>query len=48
MEIRDSSLYTYAWFVSLLIVGVAHMILSTAFPPPSTGTGGVEKKGASR
>ncbi len=39
---------TYAWFVSLLIAGVAHMILSTAFPPPSTETGGVDKKGASR
>jgi NCS1 family nucleobase:cation symporter-1 len=42
------SLYTYAWFVSLLIAGVAHMILSTAFPPPSTDTGGFDKKGASR
>ena len=48
MEIRDSSLYTYAWFVSLLIAGIAHIILSTVFPPPAPETAGSDEQGASR
>jgi len=41
-------LYTYAWFVSLLIAGIAHTILSTAFPPPATNAAGSDEQGASR
>jgi cytosine/uracil/thiamine/allantoin permease len=42
------SLYTYAWFVSLLIAGFAHIILSTTFPPPATQATDGEEKGANR
>jgi NCS1 family nucleobase:cation symporter-1 len=42
------SLYTYAWFVSLLIAGIAHLILSTAFPPPAAKAAGSDEQGASR
>jgi NCS1 family nucleobase:cation symporter-1 len=28
------TLYTYAWFVSLLLAGVCHVALTAAFPPP--------------
>ncbi len=28
-----NSLYTYAWFVSLLVAGSAHLLLSSLFPP---------------
>jgi NCS1 family nucleobase:cation symporter-1 len=41
-------LYTYAWFVSLLIAGIAHIILSTVFPPPATEAAGSDEQGASR
>ena len=42
------SFYTYAWFVSLLIAGLAHIVLSTAFPPPAAQGVVGDEKGASR
>jgi len=40
-----ASLYTYAWFVSLLIAGIVHIVLSTAFPPPATTVTGGDIQG---
>ena len=42
------SLYTYAWFVSLLIAGLAHIVLSTTFPPPAAQRVVGDEEGASR
>ncbi len=42
------SLYTYAWFVSLLIAGIFYIILSNAFPPPEAEAGGGDQQGAKR
>jgi cytosine/uracil/thiamine/allantoin permease len=41
-------LYTYAWFASLLIAGIAHIMLSVVFPPPATETAGSDTQGANR
>jgi NCS1 family nucleobase:cation symporter-1 len=38
-------LYTYAWFVSLLIAGIAHIVLSIAFPAPATVIAGGNNQG---
>jgi len=37
--------YTYAWFVSLLIAGLVHIVLSIAFPAPATKIAGGENQG---
>ena len=42
------SLYTYAWFVSLLIAAITYIFLSTAFPLRSTEARGENLQGASR
>jgi NCS1 family nucleobase:cation symporter-1 len=42
------SLYTHAWFVSLLVAAIAYIILSTAIPPPMTAAGAGDQQGATR
>jgi len=47
-----TSLYTYAWFVSLLVAGLAHLALSRLWPPRGAGlqtkAGGAEKGDVTR